>query len=81
MPLGAAEELVAELEQLNLGLEPNLAEVVAAELQPFGKLLVKERPQARARRRAAAGYLTLPPLTSWLSRPAGILLLHPCVRL
>ena len=51
MPLGAAEELVAELAQLDLGLEPNLAEVVDAELLPFDKLLVKERPQARARRR------------------------------
>lgn len=45
VPLGAAEELVAELEQLKLGLEPNLAEVVAAELLPFDKLLVRERPQ------------------------------------
>ena len=60
VPLGAAEELVAELEQLDLGLEPNLAEVVDAELLPFDKLLVKERPQARARRRPA-GFLVLRP--------------------
>ena len=77
VPLGAAEELVAELEQLKLGLEPNLAEVVAAELLPFDKLLVRERPQARARRRAAAGHLAPPPLTSWLSRPAGTWPLPP----
>ena len=49
MPVGAAEELVAGLAQLELGLEPNLAEVVDAEELPFEKLLVKERAQARAR--------------------------------
>ena len=45
VPVGAAEELVAELG--GLGFEPNLAEVVEAEQQPFDKLIVKERPQAR----------------------------------
>ena len=49
VPVGAAEELVAGLAQLELGLEPNLAEVVEAEQLPFEKLLVKERAQARAR--------------------------------
>ena len=49
VPVGAAEELVAGLAQLELGLEPNLAEVVDAEQLPFEKLLVKERAQARAR--------------------------------
>ena len=51
VPVGAAEELVAGLAQLELGLEPNLAEVVDAEQLPFEKLLVKERAQARARHR------------------------------
>ena len=40
---------MAGLAQLELGLEPNLAEVVDAAQLPFEKLLVKERAQARAR--------------------------------